>query len=59
MKGSKTIVFHLHNIFVFIIVWLIQLFKNVQHGYCGKNGKVSDYTERTLCEIDSSMYVYV
>ena len=28
--------------------------KKVQYGYHGKNGKVSDYTERTLCEIDSS-----
>ena len=31
-------------------------YKKVQYGYHGKNCLVSDHTERTLCEIYSSVF---
>ena len=45
--GTKTIVIEPYIIFILINVWLHKLLKKVQYGCHGKNGKVSDQTERT------------
>ena len=45
--GTKTIVFDPYNLFVFNKCLITQALKKVQYGCHGKNGKVSDQTERT------------
>ena len=58
MQGPKTIGFEPKNMFVNYKCLPVRAFKKVNYGYCGKNGQVSDLTERTYSEIYSSLYFF-
>ena len=58
----KKIVFGPYNLFVFQKCLTTRAFKKFQYGYHGKNGKVSDQTERTyweycLLQLNSSIII--